>query len=57
MAVQPSVERGPSAPADPATAYWAETVDEPIRLARFACCGRYVCRCDEDDEEEARVAR
>jgi hypothetical protein len=40
----------------PATA-WADDVDAPIALARFPCCGRYVCRCSEDDEEEAWVAR
>jgi hypothetical protein len=51
MAVQPSVDRGSMAPS-----YWADDVDAPIRLARFPCCGRYVCRCGEDDEE-ARVAR
>ena len=51
MAVQQPVERGPAAPADPALASWADDVDEPIRLARFPCCGRYVCRCGEDDEE------
>ncbi len=37
-------------PAPPVT-YWADDGDEPIRLARFPCCGRYVCRCDEDGEE------
>ena len=51
MAVEPSLERGPVAPADPAPSYWADDVDAPIRLARFPCCGRYVCRCGEDDEE------
>jgi hypothetical protein len=45
-------------PIDKPTTYtaWAEDVDAPIRLARFPCCGRYVCRCGED-EEEARVTR
>ena len=29
-------------------AYWGvESEDEPIRLARFECCGKYVCRCDQ----------
>jgi len=51
MAVQQPAEWGPLAPADPAPSYWAEDVDAPIRLARFPCCGRYVCRCGEDDEE------
>ena len=51
MAVQQPVERGPVAPADPDLGYWSDDVDEPIRLARFECCGRYVCRCGEDDEE------
>ena len=36
---------------DPTLTSWADDVDEPIRLARFPCCGCYVCRCDEDDEE------
>ena len=56
MAVQPSVGRGPVAPADPAPSYWAGDVDDPIRRARFPCCGRYVCRCGGDDEE-GRVTR
>ena len=30
---------------------WAETVDAPIRLARFDCCGQYVCRCQRREEE------
>ena len=30
---------------------WAETVDAPIRLARFDCCDRYVCRCQRREEE------
>ena len=34
-----------------APSYWADDLDAPIRLARFPCCGRYVCRCGEDDEE------
>jgi hypothetical protein len=52
MAVQQPVEPGAGVVefATP-VAYWADDVDEPIRLARFPCCGRYVCRCDEDDEE------
>ena len=26
--------------------YWGvESEDEPIRLARFECCGEYVCQC------------
>ena len=57
MAVQQPVGRGPVAPADPAPSYWADDVDEPIRLARFPCCGRYVCRCREDDEEVVPVTR
>ena len=54
MAVQQPVNRGTRV-ADSATlvAYWAADVDAPIRLARFDCCGRYVCRCGEDDEEGA----
>ena len=51
MAVQPSVGPGQVAPADPALTSWADDVDAPIRLGRFPCCGRYVCRCDEEDEE------
>ncbi len=51
MAVQQTSGRSTSAPADPHFTYWADGVDAPIRLARFPCCGRYVCRCDEDDEE------
>jgi len=56
MAVQQPVSKIFDTSADPAPSYWADDVDEPIRLARFPCCGRYVCRCGED-EEEARVAR
>jgi hypothetical protein len=52
MAVQPSLERGPLSPiGETAPTSWAEDVDAPIRLAPFDCCGRYVCRCGEDDEE------
>ena len=28
----------------------AAHADEPIPLSRFACCGRYVCRCGKDAE-------
>jgi hypothetical protein len=52
MAVQPSVDRVFPPLGETALAYWADDVDEPIRLERFPCCGRYVCRCDGDDEEE-----
>ena len=34
---------------EPVTA-WAEDLDEPIQLARFDCCGRYVCRCRQEEE-------
>jgi hypothetical protein len=58
MAMQPSVERGLLSPlGETARTSWADDVDEPIRLARFPCCGRYVCRCGGDEEEEARVTR
>ena len=30
---------------------WAETVDAPIRLARFDCCDRFVCRCWQGEED------
>jgi len=30
---------------------WAETVDAPIRLARFDCCDRYVCWCQQREED------
>ena len=45
-------------PHEQSTTYtaWARDVDAPIALARFPCCGRYVCRCGEDDEE-ARATR
>ena len=52
MAVQQPASKIFDAPAS----YWADDVDAPIRLACFPCCGRYVCRCDDDDEED-RVAR
>ena len=29
---------------------WAETLGAPIRLARFDCCGQYVCRCRQAEE-------
>ena len=30
---------------------WAETIDAPIRLARFECCDRYVCHCWQGEED------
>ena len=58
MAVQQPAQPGTApmgaVPLPPPGVYWADDLDAPIRLARFPCCGRYVCRCDED-EEEARV--
>ena len=45
MAVQQPVSTTVAA----SPAYWADDVDEPIRLACFPCCGRYVRRCREDD--------
>lgn len=59
VVVEQLAGRGQVAPADPPigdVAYWAEDVDEPIRLARSDCCDRYVCRCHEE-REEAPVAR
>jgi hypothetical protein len=52
MAVQQPV----SPIGDTGATYWADDLDEPIRLARFPCCGRYVCRCG-DQDEEASVTR
>ena len=47
MAVQQPV----SPIGDTAPTSWADDVDDPIRLARFPCCGRYGCRCGEEDGE------
>ena len=41
----------PVSPMGDTGASWADDIDAPIRLARFPCCGRYVCRCGEDDDE------
>ena len=57
MAAEQLAGRGQRAPADPDIGYWAESPDEPIRLARFECCDSYVCRCDGEDREGAWVAR
>jgi hypothetical protein len=45
-------------PDEQSTTYtsWARDVDAPIALARFPCCGRYVCRCG-DEEEVVPVTR
>ena len=52
MAVQqPATGLHAATPSDPAPAYWADDVTPPIALARFECCGRYVCRCGEDEGE------
>jgi hypothetical protein len=51
-----AVQQPASTTVDAPISYWADDLDAPLRLARFPCCGRYVCRCGEDDEE-AGVAR
>jgi len=56
VAVQERAERGRVDPADPHVSYWATSDDQPIALARLACCDRYVCRCRQE-EEEAEVTR
>jgi hypothetical protein len=39
--------------------YWGvETEDEPLAIVPcHSCRERFDCRCEEDDEEEARVTR